>query len=214
MPTVTYPLLTVVDDSGNVVSGATVAIASVKDKAGVDIATPGATIFSSGANVSVDYDAETRGEAWIVLTVSKAGSTFTGTNAAPAFYLSRDSGRIDVAVGSRLPTTSYVAPFNPTDYARDNVAPTWFEGFPGATVVLGSTASSVIVSGLPADKEYIKQRLGDQPSREWRRIQGQTYDSGTGRYTFALGVVVMPLDDETKAFSDVPAIGSVILMGP
>lgn len=91
---ITYPQLTVVDDSGAIVSGATVTITSVKDKAGADIASPGATVNQSGANVSVDYDAETKGEAWVVLAISKGGSTFTGLNAAPAFYLARDSSRL------------------------------------------------------------------------------------------------------------------------
>lgn len=91
---ITYPLLTIVDDSGTVVSGATVAITSVTDKAGTAIPSPGATVNLAGANVSVDYDAEVKGEAWVVLAISKVGSTFTGLNAAPAFFLAKDSGRI------------------------------------------------------------------------------------------------------------------------
>lgn len=91
---ITHPLLRVVDDSGAIVTGPTVAITSVKDKAGTDIASHGATVNISGANVSVDYDAEAKGEAWIVLAISKVASTFTGTRAAPAFYLARDSSRI------------------------------------------------------------------------------------------------------------------------
>lgn len=94
MAVITYPLLTVADDLGTITSAATVAITSVKDKAGTDVASHGATVSQSGANVSVDYDAEAKGEAWIVLAVSKIGSAFTGLNAAPAFFLAKDSSRI------------------------------------------------------------------------------------------------------------------------
>lgn len=91
---ITFPLLTVIDDSGVITAGATVAITSVKDRAGTDIASPGATVNLSGANVSVDYDAAAKGEAWIVLAISKVSSTFTGLNAAPAFFLSADPSKL------------------------------------------------------------------------------------------------------------------------
>jgi hypothetical protein len=94
LATITYPVWTVTDDSGNVVTGATVTVTSVKDKAGTDISTPGATVNQSGANVSIDYDAETKGDAWVVLAVSKSATTFTGLNAAPAFYLTHDPSRV------------------------------------------------------------------------------------------------------------------------
>lgn len=94
MATITYPLLTVVDDAGAVVTGATVTITSVTTKAGAAIASHGATLNTSGANISVDYDAEGKGEAWIVLAISKGGSTITGLNAAPAFFLAIDSSKI------------------------------------------------------------------------------------------------------------------------
>jgi hypothetical protein len=97
---VTYPVMQVVDDSGAVVSGATVTIASVTDKAGTAIASPGATVNLAGPNVSIDYDAAAKGEAWVTLAVSKVGSTFTGANAAPAFYLAADSSRILTALPS------------------------------------------------------------------------------------------------------------------
>lgn len=103
---ITYPLLTVVDDSGAVVTGATVGITSVLDKSGSAIASHGATLNSSGANVSVDYDAEAKGEAWVVLAISKVGSTFTGLNAAPAFYLAKDSGRVLNAIPNAAPAVS------------------------------------------------------------------------------------------------------------
>lgn len=96
MAAVNFPLLCTVDDSGAIVTGATVSITSVKDVDGTDIASHGAVLHTSGSNISVEYDPETKGEAWIVLAISKAATTITGLNAAPRFYLARDSGRIDL----------------------------------------------------------------------------------------------------------------------
>lgn len=127
---ITYPLMTVVDDSGAIVAGATVTIASVKDKAGADVANHGATLNTSGANVSVDYDAEARGEAWLVMSISKAGSTFTGLNASPAFYLADDSGDIARTLAAVLGTGTAV---------KVNDA--------------GATANSFTVSGAPSDAQ-------------------------------------------------------------
>jgi hypothetical protein len=126
---VTYPLMTVVDDSGAIVSGATVAIASVKDKSGADIAMPGATVRQSGANVAVDYDAAAKGEAWIVLAISKAGSTFTGLNASPAFYLSADPSSL-ASVWRRFFKKATRSPTQIITYADD-----------GSTVLTSQTIS-------------------------------------------------------------------------
>lgn len=101
MNVITFPLMKVTDDSGSIVAGATVAITSVRNKAQVDIASHGAVVNAvdgsnvlTGSVVSVDYDPEAHGEAWIDLAISKVGSTFSGTNATPSFYLPRDSGRV------------------------------------------------------------------------------------------------------------------------
>jgi len=96
MAAITFPLLTVVDDAGAIVSGATVTIASVADKAGTPIAAHGAAVSLAGANVSVDYDPidPAKGQAWVTLAISKAGSTFTGLNAAPSFFLTADAQRL------------------------------------------------------------------------------------------------------------------------
>jgi hypothetical protein len=98
---VTFPVLTVTDDSGAIVTGATVTITSVRDKNQVDIVSHGAIVNAvneanvlTGADLSIDYDAEAKGDAWITLAVSKVGSTFTGLNAAPRIFVTRDSGRI------------------------------------------------------------------------------------------------------------------------
>lgn len=105
MAAINYPVWRVVDDGGTLVSGATVTIASVTDIDGAAIASHGAVVHVAGPNVCVAYDAETKGDAWITLAVSKAGSTFSGENASPAAYLTADpskiSTRLDAAVSSR-----------------------------------------------------------------------------------------------------------------
>ena len=92
--TITFPLLTVVDDSGAIVSGATVTVSSLTDKSGTAKSTSLATVNVAGPNVSVDYDAAGNGEAWITLSISAAGHTFTNSNATPSFYLPADSSRV------------------------------------------------------------------------------------------------------------------------
>lgn len=160
MAAVTFPLLTVVDDAGRVVTGATVAITSVKDREGADVPSPGATLHQSGANVSVEYDPEAKGEAWVVLGVSKAGSTFTGLNAAPAFFLARDSSRLDAAVSSRQATftesTGVTLPPDPAD-ASDIVTAfaavpeaVWGNGTRTLTASLGPTAGAIAAAVLAA----------------------------------------------------------------
>jgi hypothetical protein len=108
--TITYPLLTIVDDSGAIVVGATVAMTSFTDKAGSAIGSPGATL-NRGADpfLSIDYDAEAKNEAIVTLAISKVGSTITGTNAAPRFYLARDSSRVLTALPGGTATLQTVA---------------------------------------------------------------------------------------------------------
>jgi len=95
-PPVTFPVWTVADDSGAIVTGATVSVASVTDPSGNPIADHGVTLSFSGPNVSATYDVAAKGEAWLTLAVSKQGSTFTGFNAAPRAYLASDSGSVAV----------------------------------------------------------------------------------------------------------------------
>lgn len=114
---ITYPLLTVTDDAGVIVTGATVTISSVTDRAGTTIATPGATLYTAGSNIAVEYDADVHGEAWITLAISKAGSTITGLNAAPAFFLSLDPSRIDSYLGGGSKVAATVATGDGADTA-------------------------------------------------------------------------------------------------
>jgi hypothetical protein len=89
---ITIPGSQIVDDAGNLVSGATVTVASITDKAGTVIAGAAATVNLAGPNLSVDYDAALYGEGWITLSVTKGGSAFTQQRAAPVVYASKDSG--------------------------------------------------------------------------------------------------------------------------
>jgi hypothetical protein len=140
--TITYPLMTVLDDSGAIVSGATVTVATVLDKAGTAIASPGETLNQSGPNVSVDYDSATHGEAWITLAISKEGSTITGLNAAPSFYLSNDSSTLASGGGLFVAgTVSTVTSASSIVVAFTGSAPT-AAGLVGLFCCLASTANS------------------------------------------------------------------------
>ncbi len=149
--TITYPLLTVRDDSGTAVTGATVTISTVVDADGSTISSPGATLRTAGAKIAVDYDAESKGDAWITLAISKVGSTFTGENANPSFFLARDSGRIigdlDAAISSRMatytqPTGFLAATFPATVASTTNITTVAAIGTGGITTA--SFASGAI----------------------------------------------------------------------
>ena len=130
MATKPIPFGPILDDSGALVAGATVTIASVKDVTGTNIASHGATLNDDGTGlrVSVNYDAAAKGEAWITLAVSRVGSTFTGIGAAPTMFAAADSFTLDsvqaktvnlpadpasnTQVNTRLATSGYTAPDN------------------------------------------------------------------------------------------------------
>lgn len=103
---ITYPVLTVVDDDGIIVADATVTVASVTDKANSAISSPGVTVNQAGANVSVDYDVEAKGEAWITLSVAKSGANFSGLNGSPSIFIAKDSQRIMTSLPNAAPAAS------------------------------------------------------------------------------------------------------------
>jgi hypothetical protein len=116
MPLMFFPLGSIVDDAGAIVAGATVTIASVKDPAtDANIASHGATVAlsSDGLRCGVLYDPTTKGDAWITLAVSKAGSTFTGSNASPVLFAASDAqtiaSRASQASVDDLPTPGEIA---------------------------------------------------------------------------------------------------------
>lgn len=99
MSTITYPVGQLTDDSGALLtSGAAVTISSVTDKSGTAIPSHGATVNYAAPFCSVDYDAETKGEAIITLAVSQSGRTITNGNASVSVYAARDSSRILAAI--------------------------------------------------------------------------------------------------------------------
>lgn len=111
MARITFPFGSIVDDTGAVVTGATVTIASVKDPAtDADIAAHGATVVvsSDGLRVCALYDPATKGEAFITLLVVKAGKVITGVNASPVVFASADPQGISTATAdtTTLKTTT------------------------------------------------------------------------------------------------------------
>lgn len=94
MSVIAYPFSLLIDDAGSPLLAPTVTIASITDKAGNPLSTGFGTINAAYPGVSVDYDAELHGEAWITLTVSESGHTVTGLNAAPMTFAAKDSSRI------------------------------------------------------------------------------------------------------------------------
>ena len=104
MATITYPVCRTVNDAGTILTGCTVSIASVLQPDGTPVASHGAQVQVAGSLVSVTYDAATKGDAWITLSVSKSGETITNENASPAVFASADPSRItylDASVSSR-----------------------------------------------------------------------------------------------------------------
>lgn len=75
-------------------------------------------------------------------------------------------------------------------------------------VVSGSTASSVVVSGLPAGRNYIGQRLYHQADGEARVINSQSYSSPNYTFTFGSG------SNESGPFSVNPTAGDVVIPIP
>lgn len=156
---VTFPAWTVTDDTGALISGANVTIASVKDKAGSDIASHGATVNLSGPNVSIDYDPEAKGDAWVTLAISKAATAFTGINAAPSVFLARDPGRI---LGG-LPSTGLVVA-NATQLAGQAITASAGVAFPAAVASQTNAPSWYQTADLAAIAQavwnYLQSSLG------------------------------------------------------
>jgi hypothetical protein len=103
MAQIVIPFGPVVDDTGTLVAGATVTVASVKSPLDdSNIASHGATVVlsSDGLRLAVLYDVATKGEAWITLAVSKSGSTITGLNASPVAFAAADAQSIAAGAAS------------------------------------------------------------------------------------------------------------------
>lgn len=108
---VTFPVGLLVDDSGALLTAPVVTVTSVTDKAGSNISSPGTSVNGSGTStpISIDYDAETHGEAWITFSVSQSGHTVTNSNATQTIYAAKDSSRIVTALpNAAVPTDSSI----------------------------------------------------------------------------------------------------------
>ena len=117
------------DDSGNLLPGATITVNGTAVAASTNGAAPtyvAANVLSAfnfgvinGVNVAIYgagtgdyllvYDAEANGDAYIALSVSKAGSTITQGNALVSIIATRESGRILNNVDAQVSTRSTYA---------------------------------------------------------------------------------------------------------
>jgi hypothetical protein len=120
MTAIAYPFR-VADNSGNLVSGATITVGAVTLAAGTPASVPGAKGLASFASLNgstgisvtyydsgngdyvIVYDPESFGEAYIPIVPSKAGSTITGANALIAVIATKDSSRVQTALPNIAP---------------------------------------------------------------------------------------------------------------
>lgn len=171
MPQMFFPLGSILDDAGAIVAGATVTIASVKDPAtDANIASHGATVAlsSDGLRCGVLYDPTTKGDAWVTLSVSKAGSTFNGSNASPVILAASDAQTI-----ASLPTLSEIEAAVPGVITRSG---------PHSITALDSGIDGTV--GLFVGDRYsltIKATIGsDPPGGTGATWQASTTDEATG----------------------------------
>jgi hypothetical protein len=131
------------------------------------------------------YDPEANGEAMLQVD---AGSTLS--NPSDRYIdipLTRDSSRIQSGIN-----------------ASGQVALGMSSSPAQGLTVAGSTASSLILSGLPTGRSYVGQRLYHQVSGEARAIADQTPSGGNYTFTFGTGT------GEAGPFSIVPATGDPV----
>ena len=170
----TYPVGLLVDDNNIILTAPVVAVSTVETKSGATVSggVAGVTVNNSGTAkpISVDYDADTLGEAWITLSVSQAGKPTTSTNATVAVFASRDSSRI-----AAIPVP------------------------PSATVAGTPTVTTVAVTGLALTTNnayrnaYAWFTSGALSYAAPFPVTSSTYSSGTTTLTFASpGLPVAP----------------------
>jgi hypothetical protein len=132
------------------------------------------------------YDPEANGEAMLQVD---AGSTLS--NPSDRYIdipLTRDSSRIQSGIN-----------------ASGQVALGMSSSPAQGLAVTGTTASVVIVSGLPSGRNYALQSLYHQASGEFRQIASQTPTGAN--YTFTLGTGA----DESGPFSVAPLAGDALI---
>ena len=140
-----------------------------------------------------------------------AGGLVTYNNTAPP-----TTGSIAAAVMTDTTDTIGAAVVAINGHISGNVclagsAPSWYAAPSSPTsgaVVVGSTASAVIVSGLPSGMNYAGQKLYHLGTGEVRTIASQTY--GSPNYTLTLGVGT----GESGPFSATPTTGDTVIPVP
>jgi hypothetical protein len=165
MAQIFLPLGSIVDDAGAIVAGATVTIASVKSPIDdSNIAAHGATVAlsSDGLRCGVLYDVAAKGEAWITLAVSKAGSTFSGSNASPVLFASSDPQSItsravpgdamtlvdNAITAAKIATNAIDADALATDAVAEIADAVWDEALAGH-VAAGSAGKALADAAVP-----------------------------------------------------------------
>jgi hypothetical protein len=118
-----------------------------------------------------------------------------------------DRAILDAAITSRM--ASYTNPTNFSTLVIDSNGAVLTAGMLAGVVVTGSTATAVIVSGLPSGGAFVKQYLYNPVSGERRVILSHTYSGGN--YTFTLNATDATTgDDTTGPFSSTPTTGQLI----
>jgi hypothetical protein len=119
-------------------------------------------------------------------TTQWGGTSVSGMPLAASTYVAPpSSATITTSVVAGMAAAPVLSVTNPV--VLPTTPPTGYGSVPltGGAAVVGSTASAVIVSGLPSGRSYATQRLLHVPSGEARVIVSQAFASGN--YTFTLG---------------------------
>jgi len=169
---------------------------------------------AGGPFASITPTVTDRGNGWYAValttihtdTIGDFALHVTASGADPADTLSRVvAGSLDADVSSRSTyaggdttgTTTLLGRVTGSVALASQLNPS----LTGGIVVVGSTASSVTVSGLPAGKSYLGQRLQQVASGEARLIAVQSYAGGN--YTFGFTGVATSIDATPGPFSAV-----------
>lgn len=164
MSSIAYPFR-VVDNSGVLVSGATITIGAVALTVNVAANVPGAKNLATGGSLNgstgisvtyqdfsngdyvLVYDPESFGEAYVPIVPSKGGSTITGANALIGLCCTKDSSRITTALPNAAPAASGGLPSVGTSAGQIN---------PASGKIPATLAASDVTGNVPGDIQTIK----------------------------------------------------------
>lgn len=185
--TVSYPFR-VVDNSGNLVSGATVVINGTTLTAGTPSTVAG-KVLGSGATLSsvsvtyydfgsgdyvLTYDPAANGEAYFPITVSKSGSAITGANSLVGLVCALDSSKVNQALPNASPAASGGFPTLGTGSGQIN---------PDGTGALPVSMTQVIPASPTAGTSgealfYADQKIGRRGTAQGGTSTTITLDAG------------------------------------